>query len=137
MSEVVQRDEPETSEPPKPPMTKAEKERAYEDLAVSLSPAELMDAMTFEEALDINRILEARGNLGQAILSESAVACRFNREVYDEYDDSVEDYIYASEAVVELAERVQTGSHDDAELMRIFRSARARIYFQYVLEMSE
>lgn len=124
-------------ERPKPHMSRAEKEKAYEDMALMLTPSELMDAMTFEEALDINRILESSGNLGQAVLSESAANCRYNREVYDDHDPTVEDYIYASEAVQKLATRIQSGTHEEAEIMRIFRSARARIYFQYVLEMSD
>jgi hypothetical protein len=112
---------------PKSPMSKADKERAYEDMTLMLSPSDLIEAMTYEEAQDIDRLVGSKGNLGQAVLSESAVNCRYNREVYE---DDVEDFIYESKAILELIEVVRNGTHQDAEIMRLFRSARARLYFE-------
>lgn len=134
MSEQIHKPKSEIGEAPKQVLTRADREKAYEDLAITLTPSELMDAMTFEEAQDIDRIVGTSGNLGQAVLGESAANCRFNREVYD---DAVEDFIFDSKAILDLIEVVRSGSHQDAEVMRLFRSARARIYFEQTILIAE
>jgi hypothetical protein len=110
-----------------PDMAKAETEAHYGDEFREFEVDDVLERMSIGEALFVDMVANMGGDIMRTGISENALLLRMNRAFYD---DPVEDFIAESSVLLRLiAESRKASGHDDAERVRLLRSARLCLWF--------